>query len=56
MNVVVRFLKQQLETYRQAWPLLKLCTGEAFEKDHWAKLFQLLRIPQDTKLDNLVFK
>ena len=56
MNVVVRFLKQMLETYRQAWPLIKLCAGEAFEKDHWAKLFQLLRIPQDTKLDNLVFK
>lgn len=35
---------------------MKLCTGEAFEKDHWAKLFQMLRIPQNTKLEDLLFK
>ena len=40
----------------QAWPILKLCGGESFEKEHWKKLFKILKITQDMILDDLKFK
>jgi dynein heavy chain 2 len=52
---VVRFLNQQIESFKQAWPLLKLCTGETFEKEHWKRLFTILRLSKDTSLDTLKF-
>ena len=55
-NVVVRFLLQQIEQFKQAWPLLKLCTGESFEKEHWKRLFTILKLAKDITLDNLKFK
>jgi dynein heavy chain 2 len=55
-NVVVRFLLQQIEQFKQAWPLLKLCTGDAFEKEHWKRLFTILKLAKDITLDNLKFK
>jgi dynein heavy chain 2 len=55
-NVVVRFLLQQIEQFKQAWPLLKLCTGEAFEREHWKRLFTILKLQKDASLDTLKFK
>jgi dynein heavy chain 2 len=54
-NVVVRFLLNQIEQYKLSWPLLKLCTGESFEKEHWKRLFTILKLSKDTTLDNLKF-
>jgi dynein heavy chain 2 len=53
---VVRFLLQQIEQFKQAWPLLKLCTGESFEKEHWKRLFTILKLAKDITQDNLKFK
>jgi hypothetical protein len=55
-NVVVRFLLNRIEQFKQAWPLIKLCTGESFEKEHWKKLFNILKLTQDTSIDKLLFK
>ena len=54
-NVVVRFLLQRIELFMKAWPLLKLCTGECFEKEHWKRLFNILKLPKDASLDTLKF-
>lgn len=52
----MRFLLTEIDSYKQAWPLLKLCTGESFEKEHWKKLFTLLKFSKDVTLDNMKFK
>lgn len=52
----MRYLLQRLEMFKQAWPLIKLCTGESFEKEHWKKLFTLLKLPQSLTIDQLKFK
>lgn len=52
----MRFLQQQIEQFKQAWPLIKICTGECFEKEHWKKLFTILKLSKDVTLDNLKFK
>ena len=54
-TVVTRFLKQQIEEYKQAWPIMKLCTGESFEKEHWRKLITILGMPKDVTFDNMKF-
>jgi hypothetical protein len=36
--------------------LLKLCTGESFEKEHWKKLFSILKLNKDLTLEKLIFK
>lgn len=54
-NVVTKFLQQQIEEFKQAWPLLKLCTGESFEKEHWRKLIALLGMPKEVTFDNMKF-
>jgi dynein heavy chain 2 len=37
--------------------LLKLCTGECFEKQHWAKLFSILKISKQVRdVEELTFK
>jgi hypothetical protein len=35
---------------------LKLCTGESFEKEHWKKLFSILKVQKDKQLETLNFK
>jgi len=54
-NLVTRFMLKTLEEYQQAWPLIKLCTGESFEKEHWSKLYSILKLPKDKKVENLLF-
>jgi len=55
-NVVVRFLLQQIEQFKLAWPILKLCTGESFEKEHWRRLFNILKIGKEVTIDNMKFQ
>ena len=54
-NVVVKFLLQMIENYKQAWPLIKMCTGESFEKEHWRRLINILAFPKDITVDNMKF-
>jgi dynein heavy chain 2 len=35
--------------------LIKLCTGESFEKEHWRKLITILKMPKEVAFDNLTF-
>lgn len=44
-----------IEDYKAAWPLIKLCTGESFEKEHWRKLITLLQMPKEVTFDNMRF-
>ena len=37
------------------YPGLKLCLGEAFEKEHWRDLLTILKISKDVKLETLRF-
>ena len=55
-NVVVRFLLAQVEAFKLAWPLIKLITGESFERDHWRELFNILKIDKGMSSDKLKFK
>ena len=51
----MRFLLEEIERFKQAWPLIKLCTGESFEKEHWKRLFTILKLSKDASLDKLKF-
>lgn len=54
--MIVRFLLQEIENFKQAWPLIKLCVGESFEREHWRRLITLLEMPKEITLDNMKFK
>jgi dynein heavy chain 2 len=54
-NVVVKFLIKLIDDYKQAWPLIKMCTGESFEKEHWRRLITILALPKEVTLDNMKF-
>ena len=53
--MVQRFLLEQIEEFKKAWPLIKICTGESFEKEHWRKLTSLLKMPKEVTYDNMIF-
>lgn len=53
--MVVKFLIKLIDDYKQAWPLIKMCTGESFEKEHWRRLITILALPKEVTLDNLKF-
>jgi dynein heavy chain 2 len=52
-DVVVDYLKKELKTHREVYPSLVRCTGELFQKEHWKKMFQLLKLPRNVSLKNL---
>ncbi len=54
-NVVVKFLIKLIDDYKQAWPLIKMCTGESFEKEHWRRLITILTLPKEVTLDSMKF-
>ena len=53
---MVKFLLNEIESYSKSWPLIKLCVGESFEREHWKKLITLLDMPKEVTLDNMKFK
>jgi dynein heavy chain 2 len=53
--VVVKFLMKLIDDYKQAWPLIKMCTGESFEKEHWRRLISILAMPKEVTSDNMRF-
>jgi dynein heavy chain 2, cytosolic len=55
-DVVTRFLLGEVDSFGKAWPLIKLCVGESFEKEHWRRLITLLDMPKEVTLDNMKFK
>ncbi len=55
-DVVNRFLLSEVDSYAKAWPLIKLCVGESFEREHWKRLITLLDMPKEVTLDNMKFK
>ena len=55
-DVVTRFLLSEVDNFNKAWPLIKLCVGESFEKEHWKRLITLLDMPKEVTLDNMKFK
>jgi len=55
-DVVVRYLLAEIENFKQAWPLIKLCVGESFEREHWRRLITMLDMPKDVTFDNMKFK
>eukprot|EP00755_Sulcionema_specki_P016551 Sspe_Gene.10436::Locus_3490_Transcript_1_1_Confidence_1.000_Length_5354::g.10436::m.10436/K10414/DYNC2H, DNCH2; dynein heavy chain 2, cytosolic len=55
-NDIVIFIREQLDKWALALPLLKLCRGEGMTPDHWAELFRLVNIDRHTvTVDQLVF-
>lgn len=52
---VKRLLNQAIDNFREAWPLFKICVGEAFEKEHWRALFYMLEFPKEVNVENLKF-
>jgi dynein heavy chain 2, cytosolic len=52
-EVVSRFITSQIELYKRAWPLLKLSTGEGFEKEHWKSLFHYMKLGKEVTMENL---
>ena len=54
-EAVSRFLTSQIELYKRAWPLLKLSTGEGFEKEHWKSLFHYMKLGKEVTMENLKF-
>ena len=49
------YLEEQIDLYKQAWPVFKLIIGEAFEKEHWKTLFALLKIAKEVTIENITF-
>ena len=54
-EAVGRFIYEQIEVFKRAWPLLKLSTGEGFEKEHWKTLFYYLKLPKEVTIESLKF-
>jgi len=54
-NVVTNYLRNELERFKQAWPLLKAIVGEAFEKEHWKTLFVFLKLDKAITIENVTF-
>ncbi|OMJ92391.1 hypothetical protein SteCoe_4833 [Stentor coeruleus] len=52
-EAVTRFIHSQIEMYKRAWPLLKLSTGEGFEKEHWKTLFHYMKLGKEVTMENL---
>lgn len=55
-DTVTHMLSQEVQRLEAAHPALKAMTGEPFERDHWKILFGLLKLPADTRLEELRFK
>ena len=55
-DAVVQYILNQLEKYTKSWPLLKLATGEGFEKEHWKSLFFFLKLPKEVTIESLKFE
>lgn len=53
---VTHLLSMQVQRLGSAFPALKAMTGEPFERDHWKILFGILKMPSDTKLENMTFQ
>jgi len=53
---VTHLLAEQVQRLNKAYPAMKAMTGEPFERDHWKILFGILKMPSDTKLENLTFR
>ena len=53
--IVLRLLRQAIDHFKEAWPLFKICVGEAFEKEHWRALFYMLTFPKEVTVENLKF-
>ena len=46
----------EIDSYGKAWPLIKLCVGESFEREHWKRLITMIEMPKEVTLDNMKFK
>jgi hypothetical protein len=46
----------EIDNFAKSWPLLKLCVGESFEREHWRRLISMLEMPKEVTLDNMKFK
>jgi len=44
-----------IEAYQSQYPLLKVCQGEAFERDHWRTLLKILQLKPNITLEKLTF-
>jgi dynein heavy chain 2 len=53
-DAVVSYLLNQVDVYMRLYPLLKFLIGDAFQSEHWAHLFQLLKL-RDMKKEKLLF-
>eukprot|EP00727_Mastigamoeba_balamuthi_P008592 m51a1_g4355 putative cytoplasmic dynein 2 heavy chain 1 (4311) ;mRNA; f:228679-242475 len=54
-EAVYAFVRNDLERYKEAIPLLKFLRGDAFMADHWRSLFALLGLPKTTDPQSLTF-
>lgn len=54
-SIVKRLLNKAIDQFRDAWPLFKICVGEAFEKEHWRALFYIIDLPKSVTVENLKF-
>ena len=54
-DAISSYMRRQLEVFKLLLPILKICGGESFEKDHWRDLFTLLHIPKEAKVETLTF-
>ncbi|CAD7969929.1 unnamed protein product, partial [Amoebophrya sp. A120] len=52
-NAVIAILAEQISKLRQAHSVLKSMTGEAFEKEHWRLLFQMLHLDSTISINNV---
>ncbi|CAD7952833.1 unnamed protein product, partial [Amoebophrya sp. A25] len=50
---VISILAEQIGKLRQAHPILKSMTGEAFEKEHWRALFAMLELESTVSVNNV---
>ncbi|EGR34149.1 hypothetical protein IMG5_022750, partial [Ichthyophthirius multifiliis] len=54
-DAVISYMIEQVELYKHIWTGLRLCIGDAFEKDHWRSLFQILQIQKSVTYETLKF-
>lgn len=54
-DAISKHISSQMEGFKNLWPNLKYLTGEAFEKEHWKALFNIIDLPKSTSIEKLTF-
>ena len=55
-GIIDEYMSEQLEQFKKAIPALKFMRGEPYKEEHWAELFNRLKMPKGISIQTLTFQ